>query len=81
MVTVAVRAVVPGFANAVKVTVPLFKPEAGFSVNQTSELATLHPVLEVIVNVAVLLAAALTFNVEEETNKAGAVPICVTVTV
>jgi hypothetical protein len=81
IVIVAVRAVVPGLADAVKVTVPLFEPDAGFNVNQASELAELHPVLEVIVNVALLLASALTFISEEEINRAGAVPDCVTLIV
>jgi hypothetical protein len=64
---------------AVKVTAPLFEPDAGLTVNHASELAALHPVLEVILNVAVLLAPALTLNVAGETDKLGVA--CVTVIV
>ena len=80
MVTVAVLAVLPGLTETVNVTLPLFEPDAALTVNHASELTTFQSVFEVIVNVAVLLLA-LTLNVEGETNKAGAVPGCVIVTV
>jgi hypothetical protein len=69
--TVVVRATALVLAVAVKVTVPLFDPEAGLTVSHVPELDTLHPVLEVMLNVAVLLAPAFIVNVDGETDKFG----------
>jgi hypothetical protein len=57
----------------------LFEPDAGLTFSHASELAALHPVLDVTLNMAVLLAFALTLNVAGETDKLGAA--CVTVIV
>jgi hypothetical protein len=71
MVTVAVRAAMPGFADVVNVTVPLFEPEAGVSVNHASELMALQSILDAMSNVAVLLAAALIAKVDTEADNMG----------
>jgi hypothetical protein len=77
---VAVRTVVPVLAVAVKVTAPLFDPKAGLTVSHAgAELATPQPVLEVILNVAVLLAPAFIVSVDGDTDKLGAACVIVIV--
>jgi hypothetical protein len=59
----------------------LFEPDAGLTLSHVSELTTLQSVLEMILNVAVLLASALILNAAGLTDKAGAAPAWVMVTV
>jgi hypothetical protein len=68
IVTVADRVDVPVFACAVTVTVALFEPDAGLTVNHVWLLVTVQAILEVTLNVAVLLAAAATPKLVVETE-------------
>ena len=79
-VTIAVRVVVSGLANAVKVTAPLFEPDAGLTDSHPkAEPDTFQSVLEVMLNKVTLLAPAFIVNVDVEVDKLGAA--CVTVIV
>ena len=69
-VIVAVRGFVAKLAVADRVIVAKFIPEALLAVNHASELVIVHPMLAVMLNVAVVLIAA-TFKLAVDTVKLG----------
>jgi len=81
IVIVELRVNAFGFAVAVKVIVESFEPDAALSVNHVSAsaLVMLHDMLELILNVAVLLAPASIVNADGDTNKTGAIWVTVIV--
>src|SRR5262245_16440084 len=68
-VMVAVRAEVLVFPCAVTVTVPLFEPDVGLTVSHAWLSVTVQLVLDVMLNVPVLFAAAARFRVPGDTER------------
>ena len=77
--TVAVRVVVPGLADAVNVIKALFDPDPLLNVNHVWLLDVVHAVFDTILNVFVLFAGAPIVKAVVETVKNAVLASCVTV--
>lgn len=81
MVTIAERAAMVGFADAVNVSTPFPFVETGLAFSHVWFEEVAHNILEVISTVVELPSVAATLAVFAETDKVAAPAACVTVTV